>query len=75
MASDPKLLARIEMLLSGHKGVAQRKMLGGACFMLVGNVCAELIVRAGEERADAFLGRAQSDGWISSNVWPCAHRQ
>jgi len=62
MASDPKLVARLETLLVGHKGVEPRKMFGGACFMLNGNMCVgvhkdQLIVRAGEEGANALLGR------------------
>jgi hypothetical protein len=63
VASDPKLVARLAMLLAGRKGVVPRKMFGGSCFMLNGNMCVgvhkdQLIVRAGEEQAAAFLDRA-----------------
>ena len=62
MASDPKLVACLERLLAGRKGVAPRKMFGGVCFMLNGNMCVgvhndELIVRAGERQAEALLRR------------------
>jgi hypothetical protein len=62
MASDPKLVARLETLLVGRKGVTPRTMFGGACFMLNGNMCVgvykdQLIVRAGEERAAALVRR------------------
>src|ERR1044071_5632169 len=63
MASDPKLVARLETLLLRRNGVVPRKMFGGACFMLNGNMCVgvykdQLIVRVGEERAEPLLGRA-----------------
>lgn len=60
MASDPKLVVRLETLLTGQRGVARRKIFGGTCFMLNDNMCVgvhndELIVRAGEKQADALL--------------------
>jgi hypothetical protein len=62
VASDPKLVARLETLLARRKGVVPRTMFGGACFMLNGNMCVgvykdELIVRTGEERAAALVRR------------------
>jgi TfoX/Sxy family transcriptional regulator of competence genes len=63
MASDPKLVGRLERLLLGRRGVSAREMFGGVCFVLNGNVCVgvyqdKLIVRVGEERARALLSRA-----------------
>jgi TfoX/Sxy family transcriptional regulator of competence genes len=65
MASDPKLVARLETLLAGRPGVAPRKMFGGVCFMLNGNMCVgvhndELIVRVGEKQAVSLLGHAHA---------------
>lgn len=63
MASDPKLIARLGELLAGRPGVTPRKMFGGTCFTLNGNICVgahndTLIVRTGEEGAAKLLGRA-----------------
>jgi hypothetical protein len=63
VASDPKLVARLETLLAGQRGVAPRKMFGGACFMLNGNMCVgvhndELIVRVGDAQTGSLLERA-----------------
>jgi TfoX/Sxy family transcriptional regulator of competence genes len=63
MASDPKLVARLERLLVGRHSVSARVMFGGVCFVLNGNVCVgvykdQLILRVGEERASAMLSRA-----------------
>ena len=63
MPSDPKLVARLERLLAGRRGVSAREMFGGVCFVLNGNVCVGvykdlLIVRVGEDQASALLSRA-----------------
>ena len=63
MASDPKLVARLERLLAGRPGVSAREMFGGVCFVLNGNICLgvykdNLIVRVGQERAHGLLSRA-----------------
>jgi TfoX/Sxy family transcriptional regulator of competence genes len=63
MASDPKLVARLDAMLAGRSGVEQRKIFGGVAYMLRGNVCVgvykdSLIVRAGEREAGTLLRRA-----------------
>jgi hypothetical protein len=63
MASDPKLVARLEALLAGRPGVTPRTMFGGVAYMLNGNMCVGvhkrwLIIRAGERRAVPLLERA-----------------
>jgi TfoX-like protein len=63
MPSDPRLVARLEPLLAGRRGVSAREMFGGVCFVLDGNVCVgvykdRLIVRVGEDRARGLLSRA-----------------
>ena len=62
MASDPKLVARLDAMLARRSGVEQRKMFGGVAYMLNGNVCVgvhrnSLIVRAGERQAGTLLRR------------------
>ena len=36
---DAALIERIRPILAGRKGLSERKMFGGACFMLDGNMC------------------------------------
>ena len=60
MASDQQLVDRLSKLLSGHPGVEPKRMFGGVCFMLNGNMCigvhkTSLIVRIGEEQAEALM--------------------
>ena len=50
MATGDPLSGRIRQILSERGGVSERKMFGGACFMINGNMCAgtwkgSLIVR------------------------------
>ncbi len=47
---DEVLIARIRPILKHHKGYSEKKMFGGVCFMINGNMCAgpwkgSLIVR------------------------------
>jgi hypothetical protein len=63
MASDPKLVARLDAILARRSGVEQRKMFGGVAYMLNGNMCVGvhkdwLIARAGELRSAPLLRRA-----------------
>ena len=56
MAYDEILAQRVHQLLKRRKGFSQRKMFGGICFMLHGNMCCgvtqnELMLRLGEEKA------------------------
>lgn len=60
MASDPALVARLGEVLADYPEVAPRKMFGGTCFMLGGNMCVgvhrtDLILRVGAEQAAVLL--------------------
>lgn len=53
MPFDAAVAARIERQLAGTPGITQRKMFGGVCYMLHGNMAAgivgsELMLRLGE---------------------------
>ncbi|MFH1300155.1 MAG: TfoX/Sxy family protein [Planctomycetota bacterium] len=56
MAYDENLAQRVHQLLHRRTGFSQRKMFGGICFMLHGNMCCgvtqhELMLRLGEKNA------------------------
>lgn len=60
MASDPALVERLRVVLARHRHVEARKMFGGICFTLNGNMCIgvhnkNLILRVGEARAKELL--------------------
>ncbi len=60
MAYDEQLADRVRRLLARHNGLTERKMFGGLCFMLHGNMCCgvvrgHLVVRVGPERYAAAL--------------------
>lgn len=60
MAYDEKLAERIEVALADVKGVSTRKMFGGLCFMVNGNMCCgvvkdRLMLRVGPEHYDEVL--------------------
>jgi TfoX/Sxy family transcriptional regulator of competence genes len=62
MASDQQLVDRLSKLLSGRPGVAPRRMFGGTCFMLNGNMCVgvhekSLMIRIGVAQADKLLSK------------------
>lgn len=62
MASDPALVERLRVVLARHRHVEARRMFGGICFMLNGNMCIgvhdkNLIVRVGKARAQELLTR------------------
>lgn len=62
MAYDEKLAARVRLLLSRKHGLSERKMFGGICFMLRGNMCCgvldnHLIVRVEAQDYDAAMNR------------------
>ena len=79
MAFDENLAARIRTALARKKGVEEKKMFGGLCFLLTGNMLVgvwkdSLIVRLGPEEGDEALmeahvkefditGRAMK-GWV-----------
>ena len=60
MAFDEGLAERVRDLIAEHRGLSERKMFGGLCFMSNGNMCfgvvgSELMVRVGPEAYDAAL--------------------
>ncbi|MCE2392519.1 MAG: TfoX/Sxy family protein [Proteobacteria bacterium] len=60
MASDAALIERIRPILSERKGLSERRMFGGACFTLHGNMCVgtwrgSLLVRLGRPNHEAAL--------------------
>jgi TfoX/Sxy family transcriptional regulator of competence genes len=60
MPYDENLAQRVRQLLKRRKRFSERKMFGGICFMLGGNMCCgiterELMLRLGPERAEQAL--------------------
>lgn len=60
MAFDSGLAERIRDLTVGQGGLSERKMFGGLCFLLHGNMCfgivgSELMVRVGPDAYDVAL--------------------
>ena len=61
MAYDEKTAERVRELLSSQPEVAERKMMGGLCFMVRGHMCwsvsgrGGLMVRVGAHAQDAAL--------------------
>jgi TfoX/Sxy family transcriptional regulator of competence genes len=60
MAYDEQLADRVREELQADPGFSERKMFGGLCFMLRGNMCAgvvgeRLMLRLGEDGATAAL--------------------
>lgn len=60
MAYDEALAARVRARLAKTRGIAERRMFGGLCFLVHGHICAgivgsTLMLRVGPERyADAL---------------------
>jgi len=62
MAYDELLAVRIRAALSGQSGLWEKKMFGGVCFLLNGNMACgviknDLIVRVGPEKHIEALSR------------------
>ena len=62
MAYDEKLATRIRAALSGQRRLTERKMMGGLCFMIGGNMCCgatgdALMVRVGKDGYDEALAQ------------------
>lgn len=62
MACDERLVERIRAVLKGVRGAGERRMFGGVCFALNGNMTCgvvkdELIVRVGPDRHQDALTR------------------
>jgi TfoX/Sxy family transcriptional regulator of competence genes len=60
MAYDENLAARVRKLLPSSARVSEKKMFGGLCFLLHGNMCCgilknELVLRLEPKRAEALL--------------------
>ena len=60
MAFDESLAARIRDVLERTKGIVEKKMFGGVCFLLHGNLLVgvwkdSLIARLGADEAEAAL--------------------
>jgi TfoX/Sxy family transcriptional regulator of competence genes len=60
MAYDEKLAERVREVLSPAAGISERKMFGGICFLLYGNMCCgilkdELVLRLEPNRAGILL--------------------
>ena len=79
MPYDETIAKRLSEAVKGRKGFSQKKMFGGICLLLHGNMCSGvhkdyLILRLGEEEAEKALkhkhtkafditGRAMK-GWV-----------
>ena len=62
MAYDEAVAQRIRRAIGGRDGLSERKMFGGLCLMLHGNMFAglikdELMLRVGTDRSDELLAR------------------
>lgn len=62
MQNEDPLSGRIRQILSGRGKVSERKMFGGVCFMINGNMCVgtwkgSLIVRFDKNRQDEILAK------------------
>lgn len=62
MPYDEGLAERIRTLFEDREDVTERKMFGGLCFMINGNMCCgvtkdDLMLRLGKEEAHAALKR------------------
>src|SRR5262245_35138825 len=62
MAYDETLASRVRKILSNVAGFSEKKMFGGLCFLLHGNMCCgvlkdDLVLRLEPERAQEVLSR------------------
>ena len=62
MANENVLVERIRPILSRRKGFSEKKMFGGVCFMINGNMCVgmwkgSLIVRLDKKLHDETLAK------------------
>ena len=62
MAYDEGVAHRVRESLEGRSDLSERKMFGGLCFMLGGNMCCgivgdELMLRVGPDRYEETLSR------------------
>ena len=62
MPFDEQLAQRVRQMLKGKRGVTERRMFGGLCFLLRGNMCFgverdRLVVRVGPEQYARALSK------------------
>jgi TfoX/Sxy family transcriptional regulator of competence genes len=61
MAYDEKTAERVRDVLSGRRGVVEKKLMGGLCFMVDGSMCCSvsgrggLLIRVGGEAHERML--------------------
>lgn len=60
MAYDEQTAERVQRVLAGRRDPVEKKMMGGVCFMVGGNMCcgvtgSALMVRIGREEYDTAL--------------------
>jgi hypothetical protein len=66
MAYDEPTAARVRRLLAGRRDVAEKKLMGGLCFMAAGSMCCSvsgkggLLVRVIPETLEAMLAEAHA---------------
>jgi TfoX/Sxy family transcriptional regulator of competence genes len=65
MAYDETLASRIREILCSVDGFSEKKMFGGICFLLHGNMCCgvlkeELVLRIDPERGDDVLNKSHT---------------
>jgi len=62
MAFDERLAQRIRQILKGARGVTEKRMFGGLCFLVRGKMCCgverdHLVVRVGPEQYERALSK------------------
>ncbi len=62
IAYDDALAARVRQVLSGQPNLTEKKMFGGLCFLLGGNMCCgvngdQLMLRVGPDAYESALAR------------------
>jgi len=62
MAFDERLAQRIRQILKGARGVTEKRMFGGLCFLVRGKMCCgverdRLVVRVGPEQYERALSK------------------
>lgn len=60
MAYDKALAERLAEIIAGRSGMKEKRMFGGICYMLNGNMCVgihkdNVIVRIGEDTAEKIM--------------------
>lgn len=66
MAYSEKLAGRISRLLSVNKGLVEKKMFGGICYMISGKMAAgivenKLMIRCSRDEYDTLLKKPHAD--------------